>query len=62
MSPIFSFTCPNCNKEVDRLILKITKTRAPQFCDCGHQMDRVPEVPGRFIRGSGGWSSPASKG
>lgn len=57
--PLYEYICTECEhkQEVMRLVRELNKV---QFCDkCGGQMNLIPAVPSRMIRGSGGWSSPA---
>lgn len=60
MSPIFVYICPNkkCGYEQEE-IRKIAEAADPAWCEkCGWQMEQTPAVPGKFVRGAGGWSSP----
>jgi putative FmdB family regulatory protein len=57
--PIYSYTCKECKSTQD-LIRKVKDANKTVFCEaCGAQMEHTPEVPSKFVRGSGGWSSPA---
>lgn len=59
MSPIYSYACVECGHTQD-VIRNVRDLDKELFCEeCENQMKHVPEVPSRFVRGSGSWSSPA---
>lgn len=61
MSPIYVFECSNdnCDGHVEKM-KSISQHDEPEFCaDCGAEMRQVPAPVSKFVRGAGGWSSPA---
>ena len=59
--PIYVYECPDCGTQEDRM-RRIKDLNTPVWCgECGSELNLVPSSPAPFIRGSGSWSSPASK-
>ena len=57
--PLYVYECCECG-EVQELIRKIKEMQKAVFCEkCGGQCRLIPGTPSKFVRGSGGWSSPA---
>ena len=47
--PLYTFTCPSCKEEFDRLI-KLSKFDDPVFCDCGAEEPASRKVCAPFIQ------------
>lgn len=59
VSPIYTYLCDQCGKCFDR-IQTLRESVKTQFCEeCGEQLEREVEKPGKFVRGAGSWSTPA---
>lgn len=57
--PIFTYHCDDCDENTE-LLMKIQDADKTYFCEtCGSQLEKVVDIPSRFVRGSGSWSSPA---
>lgn len=57
--PAYVYKCPNCGREVTKVVRHEDRSQ-PQACPgCGHQMDRdmsleqIAKTPERWVRGGG---------
>ena len=57
--PIFEYICNKCKKKFEEIRV-IAMAGEDAFCPkCGNSCQQVISKPGKFVRGSGQWSSPA---
>lgn len=58
--PVYIYRCLECKKSRKELVRALSEMEDPVWCEkCGGQMEQTPAPVAKFVRGSGGWSSPA---
>jgi putative FmdB family regulatory protein len=55
---LYSYECTECGKQTE-IMKPMSECDKTEFCTCGAQLRMLPASVSKFVRGKGGWSSPA---